>query len=117
MSFLEELKDLGANVEEGVARIAGNEALYQKLLGSFLKTLDTHYVPADFDGNDYADTIEHAHAIKGTSGNLSLTPIYEAYTEIVDLLRTDKPEEARAILVKVLPVQEEIVRCIKNHTA
>lgn len=117
MSFLEELKALGANVDEGVARIAGNEALYQKLLGSFLKTLDTHYVPLDFDGNDYAGATDDAHAIKGTSGNLSITPLYEAYTEIVDLLRSDKPEEAREVLKNILPVQEEIVQCIKKHTA
>lgn len=52
----------------------------------------------DFDGNDYKDMIEKAHAIKGAAGNLSITPVYEAYTEIVNLLRADQPAQAREAL-------------------
>lgn len=117
MTVFEELKNLGANIDEGLARLGGNEGLYERLLGSFVKTIDTHKVDTSFDSNDYAEIIEKTHAIKGTSGNLSLTPIYEAYTEIVDLLRAGKPEEAKEVLAKVLPVQEEMIQCIKNHMA
>ena len=67
----------------------------------------------DFDGTDYAGTLDAAHAIKGVAGNLSITPIYEAYSEIVRLLREKKPEEARAVLEKILPVQSAIVSCIE----
>ena len=34
---------------------------------------------------------------------------------MLNLLRTGKPEEARAILVKVLPVQEKILACIESN--
>lgn len=115
MSLFEELKDMGVNIDEGLERLGGNESLYQRLLGSFMKTIDTHKVDTDFDCNDYADIIEKTHAIKGTSGNLSLTPLYESYTKIVDLLRAGKPEEAKEELEKILPVQEKIIDCIKNH--
>lgn len=116
MGLLEDLKELGANIEEGLNRLGGNQALYERLLGSFMKTMETHYVEPDFDSNDYAEIIEKAHAIKGTSGNLSLTPVYEAYTEIVDLLRGGKPEEAKEVLAKILPVQEEIMQCIAKYS-
>ena len=115
MSFFDELRALGVNVDEGLKRINGNENLYKRLLGSFLKAIDANYVSADFDFHDYQDVIEKTHALKGTSGNLSLTPIYEAYTQIVDLLRAGKPEEAQPILEKILPVQEEIIQCIKRN--
>lgn len=115
MSLLEELEGLGVNIEEALRRLNGNEALYQKLLGSFTKTIESYYVPIDFNGNDYGEVTEKAHAIKGTSGNLSITPVYEAYTRIVDLLRAGQPEEARAVLEKILPVQDEIIRCIEKH--
>lgn len=59
--------------------------------------------------------MEKAHAIKGTAGNLSITPVYEAYTEVVNLLRTGQPDEARPVLERVLPVQTEIVACIKKY--
>ena len=115
MSLFDELKALGADVDGGLKRINGNEKLYTKLLGSFIKSIDPYHVEADFDGNDYGEIIEKAHAIKGVSGNLSLTPIYESYTKIVDLLRAGKPEEARPILEEILPVQAQIVDCIKEH--
>lgn len=58
----------------------------------------TSEMSPDFDGNDYKDMIEKAHAIKGEAGNLSITPVYEAYTEIVNLLRADQPAQAREVL-------------------
>lgn len=117
MTLLEELKSLGVDVQEGLERLGGNEALYTKLLGSFVKSIETHYVQPDFDNNDYQDIIEKTHALKGTSGNLSLTPIYKAYTEIVDLLRAGQPEQAKEKIEKILPVQEEIIRCIEKYSS
>lgn len=115
MNLLDELKALGVDVDDGLKRIMGNEKLYRRLLGLFVKMIGTQTVDPNFDAADCKETIEKVHAIKGTAGNLSLTPIYEAYSEMLNLLRTDKPEEARAILVKVLPVQQEIISCIENN--
>lgn len=115
MGLLEELKALGVNVDEGVKRLNKNEKLYIRLLGSFTKTIAERYVEPDFDTTNYEDVKERAHAIKGTAGNLSITPIYEAYTEIMDLLRADKPEEAKVLLQKIMPVQNQIVACIEKY--
>ena len=65
----------------------------------------------------YEDIIEKAHAIKGATGNLSLTPLHNAYDEVVNLLRAGKPEEARKVLRDILPVQNEIYACIKRHVS
>ncbi len=115
MELLEELKTLGVDVDGALDRLKGKEELYIRLLGIFVKTMEEQYVSPDFDGNDYRTTIEKAHNIKGTSGNMSITPIYDAYTRIVDLLRKERPEEARMILRDILPRQNEIVACIKKH--
>lgn len=115
MSLFDELKELGVDIDEGLKRINGNEKLYTKLLGSFVKAINTYKVTPDYSSTDYDEVIEKAHAIKGTSGNLSITPIYKAYTQIVDLLRAGEPEKARPILEEIIPVQEKIVVCIENH--
>lgn len=115
MNLLDELRDLGVDVDDGLKRIMGNEKLYIKLLGSFVKMMKSHTVDPDFDAADCTEIIEKTHAIKGTAGNLSITPLYESYSEILGLLRNGKPEEARELLKKVLPVQEEIVSCIEKH--
>lgn len=116
MSLFDELKDLGVNIEEGKKRLMGNESLYERMLGTFVKMMnDTSIEPGDFDCDDCTEMIEKTHAIKGASGNLSLTPVYEAYTKIVDLLRQNKPAEAKVIYEEVLPVQTEIIRCIEKN--
>lgn len=115
MSLFEELRALGVDVDGGLKRINGNEKLYTKLLGSFVKGVKTYNVQADFDAVDCNEMIEKTHAIKGTSGNLSITPVYEAYTKVVDLLRAGNPEDARVILKEILPVQAQIVECIERH--
>lgn len=116
MTLLEELRTLDVDVDGGLKRINGNEKLYTKLLGSFTKSINTYKVDADFDGNDYNEIIERAHAIKGVSGNLSITPVYESYTKIVDLLRAGKPEEARPLIEEIIPVQEKIIACIEKYS-
>lgn len=116
MALFEELKALGVDIDGGLKRLAGNEALYTKLLGSFLKTVEKNAVTPDFDAADCTETIEKAHAIKGTAGNLSITPLYESYSEILKLLRSGETEEARTLLEEILPKQEKIASCIRNHT-
>ncbi len=107
MSLFDELRELGVDVDGGLRRINNNEKLYTRLLGSFVKSIDSQYVGADFDASDVTAQIEKAH--------LSITPVYEAYTKVVDLLRTGQIDEARPILEKILPVQADIVSCIKKH--
>ena len=115
MNLFDELRALGVDVDDGLKRIMGNEKLYTKLLGSFVKMIKGHALQPDFDTADCTEAIEKAHAIKGTARNLSITPVYEAYTEILNLLRTGKPEEAKAVLEKILPVQEKILACIESN--
>ena len=115
MGLLEDLKALNVNVDEGLERMMGNSSLYDRMLVKFIKVMNDLEVSPDFDNNDYAEIIEKTHTIKGASGNLSITPIYEAYTEIVNLLRSDKPDEAKQILRDILPVQKEILACIEKY--
>lgn len=115
MTLLEELKTLGVDIEEGMQRLLGNAGLYEKMLGKFVKMMEDLSIRPDFDSHNYDEIIEKAHTIKGTSGNLSITPVYEAYSEIVRLLREGQPEQAKEILAEVLPVQDEIVKCIEKH--
>lgn len=115
MSLLEELKNMGVNVDEGVDRLMGNVSLYEKMLVKFLEMMKKSPVNPDFDCNDFTDVIETAHAIKGSAGNLSITPIYEAYAEIVSLLRANQPEQAKEILKNVQSVQTDILSCIEKY--
>lgn len=115
MSMFDELQALGVDIDGGMNRLMGNASLYERMLGKFAAMMGDLSVEPGFDHNNYDEVIEKAHTIKGATGNLSITPLYEAYTEIVNLLRAGQPEQAEEILEKIIPVQKEIVQCIEKY--
>ncbi len=116
MDLMQELKGLGANTDDGLQRMGGNSSLYERMLVKLKDMIKDSPVRMDFDCSDYDDIIEAAHAIKGAAGNLAVTPIYESYSRIVNLLREQQPEQAKKILEEVLPVQNAIVDCIERYS-
>ncbi len=116
MSFFEELKDLGVNVEEGLERVMDDEALYETMLGMFVDKIDSNPIAMeDFDADDLTVAIQRVHILKGLTGNLSMTPLFEGYVKMLDSLRTDRPGEAAQEYERILPVQTEILECIKRY--
>lgn len=116
MNMMQELKALGVNTDEGILRMNGNVSLYERMLFKFADMMKNLSVLLDFDCDNYDEIIDVAHTIKGTSGNLSVTPVYDAYSEIVRLLRAGEPEQAKKILEQVLPVQADILKCIEKNS-
>ena len=115
MDIISELKELNVNTDEALSRFMNNRDLYVKMLMKFPANIEKLAVLCLIDTGDYKGATENAHTIKGVTGNLSLTPLYTGYTEIVNRLRADDPEEARKILVDLMPVQEQILSCIKKY--
>ena len=116
MSLIDELKALGVNTDEAIERMNGSVSLYEKLLVKFSDMMKKSMIQPDFDCDDYDNITETAHAIKGVAGNLSILPIYEAYSEIVKLLRNQQPEQAKVVLEKVIPIQNTIIHCIEKYS-
>ena len=115
MSMVDELKELGANVDEAMQRFMNNVALYEKMLKKLPKMLDGSKVVEAIEQGNIEGAIESAHTLKGVLGNLSITPLYEAYTEAVTLLRKDDPEKAKSILEDSIPVEKKVAACIEKY--
>lgn len=115
MSMLDELKELGVNVEDALQRFMNNSALYEKMLGKLVNNVKDIEVLPSLEAGDNGAACDAAHTLKGVMGNLSITPLYKGYTQIVNLLREDNPEEAKKVLLETLPVQKEIIACIEKN--
>ncbi len=115
MALLDELKELGSNVGEGLERFMGNAALYERMLHKLPDTVQKTDVWGAFANGDLKTAEEQAHALKGATGNLSVTPLYEGYTKVVDLLRAGQAEEAKAVYDGLVPVQEQVIACIERN--
>lgn len=115
MDLITELDALGVNTKEAIERMNNNSAFYIKMLGRFKGELENHEVMAHIESGDLESAVANAHTLKGLTGNLSLTPLYKAYTDIVALLRANDPVKAKQALTDVLPIQSDIVACIEKY--
>lgn len=115
MDLISELQALGVNTHEAVERFNNNSALYVKMLGKFTGAVEGLEVMPYLESGDLEKAVTNAHTLKGVTGNLSLTPLYKAYTDIVALLRANDPDKAKQILSDILPVQSDIIACIEKY--
>lgn len=115
MSMVDELKELGANVDEAMQRFMNNGALYEKMLKKLPNMMHGTQVMEAIEAGNVEGAIEIAHSLKGVLGNLSITPLYEAYTDIVTLLRQNDTDKAKSILADSFPVEEKVVACIEKY--
>ncbi len=84
---LDDLRAYGANVDEGLTRCMGMEAIYLRLVGTIKTDASFDRLENALAAGDLDEAFEAAHALKGVLANLSLTPLYEPVYEITELLR------------------------------
>ena len=109
---LDALRAYGANTGEGLARCMNNEPFYLRMVAMALA--DDHFeaLTAAINAGDAAAAFEAAHALKGSIGNVSLTPIYKPVCELTDLLRgKNMPADGgRALLEQIVAEREKALR-------
>jgi HPt (histidine-containing phosphotransfer) domain-containing protein len=64
------------DIESGLRRVAGSAKIYSKILNSFLAAQEFDKLTANLAAGDIEAAAATAHGIKGMSGNLSLTKLY-----------------------------------------
>ena len=84
---LEALKAYGANTEEGLARCLNNESFYLKMVNLALADRNFEELKRAMDAGDARAAFEAAHALKGSIGNVALTPVYQPACALTELLR------------------------------
>ena len=85
--ILDVLEDWGCDIDEGLDRLGGDEDFYETLLSGFVQENSMGVLTEAMEAGDYCRAFEAAHGLKGDTGNLSLTPLYEAVCSLVEDLR------------------------------
>lgn len=116
MSLINELEKLGANTDDALRRFMNNSSLYERMLGKLPKNVRELEVIPYFESQDYQKALENAHTLKGVMGNLSITPLYQGYTEVVTLLRANDTQKAKSVMEGIIPIQDEIISCIEQYS-
>ena len=94
MLTIESLRAYGANIEEGLTRCMNMEPFYLKVVGMVKNDVDGSFakLKAAVSERNTRETFEAAHALKGSTGNVGLTPIFKPVSALSDMLKgnTDK---------------------------
>jgi HPt (histidine-containing phosphotransfer) domain-containing protein len=82
------------NIDSGLKRVAGSAKIYVKILNSFLATEELNKLTANLAAGDIEAAASTAHGIKGMSGNLSLTKLYDETVSLESSLKKGVYEPA-----------------------
>lgn len=115
VDIFSELKDFGVNIDEAMDRFMHNDELYKKMLLKLPSNIESQPVMSFIEKENYEQAKANAHALKGVTGNLSITPLYKAYSKAVDLFKANKPNDAKQVIREMLPIQEDIIACINKY--
>ncbi|MBR3107881.1 MAG: Hpt domain-containing protein [Clostridia bacterium] len=109
---LDALKAFGANTAEGMARCLNNEAFYLKMVAMTLADGSFDALKTAMDAGDISRAFAAAHSLKGTTGNVALTPIYEPVCALTELLRgkDTQAESGDALLEQIMAAREQALR-------
>ncbi len=103
MLTLDALRAYGANVDEGLARCVNNEAFYLRMVGLALADSNFDKLKNAAAAKDTVAMFEAAHALKGATGNVSLTPVYDPVCRLTELTRGQTgPVDADGLVAEIL---------------
>ncbi len=109
MLTMEALRRFGANTEEGLGRCLNDEGFYLELVNMELADESFEKLAASLERNNWQAAFEAAHSLKGSLGNLALTPIYAPTAELTDRLRGGREADYAALLAEILSQRDALL--------
>ena len=86
------LRAAGINYDAALVRFMGKQAIYEKYLRKLPEDAHMDAAWTAFEQQDDAELLEQVHAIKGLTGTLGITGLFEQSAAIVALLRAGTRE-------------------------
>lgn len=109
MLTVETLKAYGANTTEGLGRCFNNETFYLRLVGMCLEDKNFEALSRAMAAGDAKAAFEACHALKGSTGNLSLTPIYAPVCALTEQLRgATALGDANALYTQIMEARAQL---------
>lgn len=106
---IEMLTAYGANTKEGLHRCMNNEDLYLRLVKMIPGDANFQRLYDAVEAGDLAAAFEAAHALKGSTGNLALTPLFVPICEITELLRTRTETDYTPLVTAIQTAQNSLL--------
>jgi HPt (histidine-containing phosphotransfer) domain-containing protein len=108
------LRSGGIDVTDALNRFSGSNELLEKYLDRFIEEKSYTELVIAMERADYAAAENAVHSLKGVTGSLGMTSLFQSSCALLAAFR-DKKEELFSLLLEEIKVKyEEISAVIKN---
>lgn len=104
---IDRLRELGANVDEGLERCMGMEDFYLEMIELGLSDERFESLGPELEAGHLEQAFEQVHALKGVIGNLALTPLYQTICEITEHLRAKEEIDYMSLYDKLISQRDD----------
>lgn len=94
MSMATILQEMGCEMEETMERFMDDQEFYVECFRKFIEDKELETLGGAIESDDLEESFTQAHTLKGTLGNLGLTPLYDQMVVIVEFLRKGDMQQA-----------------------
>ncbi len=101
MLTVENLRALGADVDDGIGRCLGDEAFYLQMVRMVLEDPGFDGLREAIENEDLDTAFDRAHALKGTLANVALTSLADPMIEITEELRARRDMDYTELLDRI----------------
>ncbi|MCH5290657.1 MAG: Hpt domain-containing protein [Treponema sp.] len=98
----------GADYERGIKLCLGKEDFYFRMISKGLANEKFGDLGKHLEANDIKAAFEDAHALKGITGNLALTPLFMALEAMVEPLRQGKSIDYAPLYATVMAEKQKL---------
>ena len=98
IDLAEPLAPYGIAYQDAMARMLNNGALFKQLAMHYLNDTNYEALVKDMSVADYETGYQHAHTLKGVSGNLSFGRLHQLATQICDALSGGDADAASGLM-------------------
>ena len=109
------LDGYGCDTQTALERFLGKEELYMKFIRKFLDDKSFDNLKGFIGVSDYENALKSVHTLKGVSGNLGFTALYDVASDMVTKFRAQQDRDAVAEYGKLEQIYTEIYSIIQKN--
>ncbi|MGE4213980.1 MAG: Hpt domain-containing protein [Anaerotignaceae bacterium] len=106
------LKKAGIDCLAGIRRFSGSADLYEKYLKKFTDDENFKLAKKAMEEKNYEDVLKYIHTLKGVTGNLSMTELFDSCSELVTVIRNKDLNGVDEIFHKICLLHSKVCEAI-----
>ena len=112
--LINRFKSMGCDIDGTLERMLNDKEFMIQCMCASLDESEYDLLKKALEENNVSHAFDYAHALKGVTSNVGLTPLYNCIVEIVEPLRNGKTDNLDDKLCELFKKREEIRALFKS---